>query len=305
MHTQHPLVAIKCLVFNHEPYLRECLDGFVMQQTDFPFVAIVHDDASTDRSADIIREYAERYPDIICPIYEMENQYSKGTLGRVMDAAVDASGAKYIALCEGDDYWTDPHKLQKQVDFLESHKEYTLCFHKVNTFIQEAGEITDEVIVKDMPGESTIVDLAAGNYIHTPSVVYRNLTEIKQDKAKCGVLPVGDYTLWMICANYGKIFKLPDVMGIYRLGSGHWSTKSDFYQQVVWLSVLSQVRMLILGNDEAVAVIDAQISKTQNSVLMTPQLLESQFNQIRSSYAYRVGKLVLKPFSFVRKFLSK
>lgn len=124
MQTQHPLVAIKCLVFNHEPYLRECLDGFVMQQTDFPFVAIVHDDASTDRSADIIREYAERYPGIICPIYETENQYSKGTLGRVMDAAVDATDAKYIALCEGDDYWTAPHKLQKQVDFLESHPDY-------------------------------------------------------------------------------------------------------------------------------------------------------------------------------------
>ena len=106
-----PLVAIKCLVFNHEPYLRDCLEGFVMQQTDFPFVAIVHDDASTDHSADIIREYAAKYPDIILPIYETENQYSKhdGSLGRIMNTAVDATGAKYVAMCEGDDYWTDPH----------------------------------------------------------------------------------------------------------------------------------------------------------------------------------------------------
>ena len=119
-------VAINCLVYNHEPYLRDCLEGFVMQQTDFPFVAIVHDDASTDHSADIIREYAAKYPDIIRPIYETENQWSKsdGSLTKIMDAAIDATGAKYVAICEGDDYWMDPLKLQKQVDFLEEHSDY-------------------------------------------------------------------------------------------------------------------------------------------------------------------------------------
>ena len=91
-------VAIKCLVYNHEPYLRDCLEGFVMQQTDFPFVAIVHDDASTDHSADIIREYAAKYPDIIHPIYETENQYSKkGSLTKIMNDAIEATGAPYIA----------------------------------------------------------------------------------------------------------------------------------------------------------------------------------------------------------------
>lgn len=134
-----PLVTIKCWVYNHEPYLRDCLDGFVIQQTNFPFVAIVHDDASTDHSADIIREYAERYPNIIYPIYETENQYSKGSLGRIMDTAVDATGAKYVAMCEGDDYWTDPYKLQKQVDFLESHPEYTFCCHRFKIYDQRKG----------------------------------------------------------------------------------------------------------------------------------------------------------------------
>ena len=124
------LVAIKCATYNHEPYIRDALEGFVMQKTNFPFVAIVHDDASTDGTPDIIREYAAKYPDIIKPIYETENQYSKrdGSLRRIMNAAVEASGAKYVALCEGDDYWTDPLKLQKQVDFLESHPDYSLVF---------------------------------------------------------------------------------------------------------------------------------------------------------------------------------
>lgn len=115
-----PLVSIRCLTYNHAPYIRQCLDGFVMQKTNFKFEAIVHDDASTDGTADIVREYATKYPDIIKPILETENQYSKhdGSLKRIMNAAISPS-AKYIAMCEGDDYWTDPYKLQKQVDFLE------------------------------------------------------------------------------------------------------------------------------------------------------------------------------------------
>lgn len=123
------IVSIKCTAYNHEKYIRETLEGFIMQKTNFRFEAIVHDDASTDNTADIIREYAEKYPDIIKPIYETENQYSKkdGSLLRIMN---EASRGKYFALCEGDDYWTDPYKLQKQVDFLESHPDYVLCSHR-------------------------------------------------------------------------------------------------------------------------------------------------------------------------------
>ena len=109
MINKYPLLAIRCLTYNHEPYIRQCLEGFVMQKTDFSFIAIVHDDASTDNTADIIREYAEKYPDIIKPIYETENQYSKhdGSLGRIMNAAIPEN-VKYVAMCEGDDYWIDP-----------------------------------------------------------------------------------------------------------------------------------------------------------------------------------------------------
>lgn len=119
------MVSIMCITYNHEPYIRQCLEGFVMQKTNFRFEAIVHDDASTDGTAAIIREYAEKYPDIIKPIYETENQYSKhdGSLRRIMD---EACKGKYIALCEGDDYWTDPQKLQIQVDFMENHQIFSM-----------------------------------------------------------------------------------------------------------------------------------------------------------------------------------
>lgn len=124
-----PLVTIRCLVYNHELYLRQCLDGFMMQKTNFSFKVIVHDDASTDRSADIIREYAEKYPDIIEPIFETENQYSKkdGSLQRIMN---EHMMGKYVAMCEGDDFWIDPYKLQKQVDFLENHPECVYSCHR-------------------------------------------------------------------------------------------------------------------------------------------------------------------------------
>lgn len=129
-----PLVVIRCITYNHEPFIRDALEGFVMQKTSFPFVAVVHDDASTDGTASIIREYAEKYPNIIKPIYETENQYSKrdGSLRRIMNEACDATGAKYIAFCEGDDYWIDPLKLQKQVDFLEANPEYGMCYTNFN-----------------------------------------------------------------------------------------------------------------------------------------------------------------------------
>ena len=171
-----PLVAIHCLVYNHEPYLRDCFEGFVMQQTNFPFVAIVHDDASTDGSTAIIREYEEKYPHIFKPIYETENQYSKrdGSLDRIMDEAINATGAKYVAMCEGDDYWTDPLKLQKQVDFMESHLDYSMCFH--------AAEIMNETKTPIITTCQNIVekeyftnDIFPGWVVPTASVMYRRI----------------------------------------------------------------------------------------------------------------------------------
>ena len=196
------LVAIKCLVYNHEPYLRDCLEGFVMQQTNFPFVAIVHDDASTDGSAAIIREYEEKYPDIIKPIYETENQYSKrdGSLTRIMNAAIDATGAKYVAMCEGDDYWTDPLKLQKQVEFLEANPEYSMCFHKVNVLLEEG--VSQKTIESDIhDGEWSARDIYEKWIISTCSVLYRKFP-VERDSR----ILFGDIFLFLQCAERGRMW---------------------------------------------------------------------------------------------------
>ena len=226
-----PLVSIRCLVYNHEPYLRQCLDGFVMQQTTFPFEAIVHDDASTDGSAAIIREYAEKYPHIIKPIYEAENQWGKGTIGKTMDAAMHPN-SKYIALCEGDDYWTDPLKLQKQIDILQKHQDCTIVFCKVNT-VSKDGALLDWTIPcaeSKIPfGEITLDDYMKEEYyyarwtFHTSTFLYRKNCLELHDQLKKTVykhFPFGDQTLLLSCLFQGKGYYIPDVTSCYRVDSG-------------------------------------------------------------------------------------
>ena len=160
------LVAIYCLVYNHEPYLRDCFEGFVMQKTNFRFMAIVHEDCSTDNSAAIIREYEEKYPDLFCPIYETENQYKKhdGSIDKQMNKMIVSYGAKYVAICEGDDYWTDPHKLQKQVEFLEAHPEYSVCWHRCKRWIVKNNTYIDDECSKLFSLDKKGVDIDVATY---------------------------------------------------------------------------------------------------------------------------------------------
>ncbi len=215
-----PLVAINCLVYNHELYLRDCFEGFVMQQTNFPFVAIVHDDASTDKSADIIREYAEKYPDIFRPIYEIENQYSKGdgSLNRIMNAAIDATGAKYVAMCEGDDYWTDPKKLQKQVDFLETHPDYSMCFH--GAIVKDEFNCQEEYDCTHIEERDyEINELFTHWIVPTASIVHRNEV-LNYPIVHQEWMITGDVRLVAMCASTGKVRGMSDLMSVYRLNQG-------------------------------------------------------------------------------------
>ena len=247
--TGDPLVSIRCLVYNHEPYLRQCLDGFVMQQTSFPFEAIVHDDASTDGSAAIIREYAEKYPDIIKPIYETENQYRKhdGSLVRIMDAAMHPN-SKYFALCEGDDYWTDPNKLQMQVDFLESHPEYSMCCNCTKVYSEVKKSFSKSLPFLDKSGDLSPEDviLKGGLFIATCSMLYRKSVKCINYPEYCKKCHVGDYPLKIMCAMKGLIYCFPRFMSVYRVGHlGSWSNRQRAYliNQIIE-SRRSEVNML-------------------------------------------------------------
>jgi glycosyltransferase involved in cell wall biosynthesis len=126
------LVSICCITYNHEKYIKDALDSFIMQKTNFNFEILIHDDASTDKTAEIIREYELRHPNLIKPIYQAENQYSKGV--KVGKFNIERAQGKYIAVCEGDDYWIDPYKLQKQVDYMSANPECLMCVHASYTW---------------------------------------------------------------------------------------------------------------------------------------------------------------------------
>ena len=214
-----PLVSIRCLVYNHEPFLRQCLDGFVMQQTTFPFEAIIHDDASTDGSAAILREYAEKYPGIIKPIYETENQWGKGTISKTMNAAIHPN-SKYIAVCEGDDYWTDPKKLQLQVDFLESHPDYSFSVHEYKVWNEVKKEFEPHQL-EFLKGTDNNLSLTLDDFVtrvfftKTLTCVYRRCA---LDNSKYELYDSKfDWMLFYALMTQGKCYLFNRVMGVYRV----------------------------------------------------------------------------------------
>lgn len=219
MHDE-PLVSINCVTYNHVHFIREALEGFVMQQTTFPFEILVHDDASTDGTAEIIREYEKRYPHLVLPIYQHENQYSKGVPITAHIQFPRARG-KYIASCEGDDYWTDPYKLQKQVDFMEAHPECSMCFHDVMVQPEDRQSESHRFCSPDQKEISTLEDLLIMNFIPTVSVMFR--LGVFQGLPEWYFERPMDWPFFVLFAQRGNIGYINEVMAVYRLhGGGVW-----------------------------------------------------------------------------------
>lgn len=211
--TQIVMVTIQCFVYNHAPFLRQCLDGFVKQKTSFSFEAIVHDDASTDESATIIQEYASKYPGIIKPIIQTENLYSKrdGSINRIVN---QHTRGKYIAICEGDDYWIDPNKLQLQVDFMETHPDYVLCH---TDFDLTSGGYRNRHIYLD-PDDTYFPQSFCRFNIATLTSLFRSDTYFHLPKLwENKQWPMGDLPLWIELSHEGKIKYFNKVTSCYRI----------------------------------------------------------------------------------------
>ena len=323
------LVAIHCLVYNHEPYLRDCLEGFVMQQTNFPFVAIVHDDASTDESAAIIREYEEKYPNIIKPIYESENQYSKhdGSLRSIMDSAAEAFGAKYVAMCEGDDYWTDPLKLQKQVDFMEANPEYGLCYTDYNRLADATQTLTEAMFEKQNQYRPISYEqhLLKPGYLAPMTWLYRRDLTNLLSKAK--IYTDGTYAYMLEFLYNSKVVYIPQATAVYRSHAGsasspigdkalfrytigvfrtqiHYTQKyscsEELKHKVLMRGYLSKLPIAIMAEQEEF-VQEAKTFMDEQDLdvdLIIRELKQGEMK--RKSYAYRLGKKLLKPISWLR-----
>ena len=214
-------ISVLCATFNHEDYLRQTLDSFVAQKTDFPFEVLVNDDASTDHTAEILREYADRYPDIIRPFYQDENLYSRRM--NVYDLVFfPAARGKYIALCEGDDYWNDPEKLQRQTDWLDAHPDYSACVHNS---IGKISDQPDRVLFaqdgdRDIPFEQVINGMS--HAYHTSSILARREFILNPPDYRNVAYEKGyftDYAIGVRLCLEGKVRFLDRCMSVYLIGS--------------------------------------------------------------------------------------
>lgn len=219
-----PLVSISCVTFNHAPYLRECLEGFLMQQCDFKFEILIHDDASTDGTRAIIEEYTQKYPGIFFPMYQTENQYSQGVRGMMTKFNFPRCKGKYIALCEGDDYWTDSLKLQKQVDFLEKNLDYSLVcggFKTVNTHSDKEEFIIkylDKLNNNEKGFDITIERFFQKWLTKTLTVVFRK--DFHEHTDLKGYKYSKDVHLYYHLLKKGKGYYFKEIFGAYRIHDG-------------------------------------------------------------------------------------
>jgi glycosyltransferase involved in cell wall biosynthesis len=238
-HGSEVYVSICCTAYNHEKYIEYALKGFLMQETNFAFEIIISDDCSTDATAEIIKKYTKKYPNIIKPILLTENQYSKGALP-IRDFILPSVSGKYIALCEGDDYWTDPNKLQLQIDFLEQNQSFIGCGH--NTKFLKNRSLTDELFVdpNDHKESYQFEDFIDSAYMHTTSLVLRYNSEYKTEidsyLKKYSNVDRNDVYMLLVFSNFGPIKYFNKVMSVYRMNDGGiWSGAQDEDQLIMFL----------------------------------------------------------------------
>lgn len=225
-------VSILCFAYNHEKYIRQCLDGFLMQK-DVTFEIIIHDDASTDHTADIIREYESKFPELFKPIYQKENKYSQH-IDFEKEYMIPLIKGKYVAMCEGDDYWTDPYKLKKQHDAMEVNPDCFMCLHNVMV-VNEAGTPTGkyypECQIKSgkMTSRYFFETLKNAELYHINSFFARakEYIDYRKNPPKFKtVAPVGDYPALLYFAFRGNVYYYDVVMSNYRSGSiGSWTDR--------------------------------------------------------------------------------
>ena len=267
------LVSICCLTYNHEDYLRDTLEGFLMQKVNFPIEILINDDASTDSTSEIVREYADKYPELIRPFYQPVNLYSQGK-DLCLEVLYPQARGKYIALCEGDDYWTDPMKLQRQVDFLEAHPEYSACVH--NTMLHYcSGNGKDRPLLPHTEDcDVRFEDICNGMSFsfHTSSIVAKkSIIANPQDFFYVGLsYGFGDHpdALWMYVN--GPIRCLKECMSVYRIhsGSASWSAAVD--------GQYDKLREFIIGKCELLRAFRPWAPKDQLDVV-DQAILEKEF----------------------------
>ena len=292
-------VSVLCTAFNHEPYLRDALEGFVSQKTDFRFEVLVSDDASTDGSAAIISEYAEKYPDIIRPFLLEKNLYSQG-INLYETLLFPASRGEYLAACEGDDYWTDPNKLQLQVDFLDAHPDYAACVH--NTVARTVGSNEGDRVLfaqdgdRDIPFEQVIHGMS--HAFHTSSIVARRKFIVEPPDFHDVAFGYGftDYAVGIWLTLNGSVRFLDRCMSVYRISSGVASWSSNVAKNY------DKLKRFINGEIAMLRALRPHVD-AQRVELVDQVLLEREYELLYIEG--RVDEMVRPPYDAIHKSMGR
>lgn len=276
--TNSPVVTVCCVAFNHERYIEECLNSILSQKTNFEFEILIHDDASSDSTPLIIKNYLKRYPGKIRAILQTTNQFSIGNDKFLSTVVFPQTKGKYIAYCDGDDFWTDDNKLQKQFDFLEANPDFSMCFHdakiiKDNICIENYLKSYEKIIENN--DTFSFNHILKDNFIPTSSSFCRSSALIESAKW-INDLPFQDWTLWILNSRIGKIKKLPNLMGVYRIHhSSTWSSKSNISRQKSKLRFYNQLSDY-LEQQETKAILNAVIFLADQYIEYNDKLYEAK-----------------------------
>ena len=281
-------VSILCLAFNHEKYIEKALEGFLKQETSFLYEIIIHDDASTDKTADIIREYEKKYPDLIKPIYQKDNQYSKGVSINT-EFFLPRIRGRYVALCDGDDYWTDPLKLQKQYDALESHPDCLMCLHKVLDYNALAEEKQQKKYLPKLNLQSGVVssdtffDIVGNGDFFNEVCYFFNAEAYKDYQSNYPKFAqlymknkTDDMPMLLYFGNKANVYYISDEMAVYRrFNMGSWSTSQTKkskeqirrYFQFNYFASTEQYREMLSSEFDCVWIRQSKKYKTRIKLL--------------------------------------
>ena len=226
------------ITYKHEKYLKQAIESVLNQKTNFDFELIIANDNSPDNSNSIIKEIRNTHVNGFRINY-LNNNTNMGMMPNFVNALKKCNG-QYIALCEGDDYWIDEYKLQKQVDFLDQNTDYSICYHLAQ--VEENDLLISDEITLKKNQTTTIKDLSKGNYMHTCTVMYRNKLFKKFPKYFENA-PVGDYYLHMLNSRYGKIYCINEIMSVYRVHpESYWSSKEQLERTKIWINFLENIK---------------------------------------------------------------
>jgi len=281
-----PLVSVSMPNYNQAKYISDAILGVLSQQADFDIELIVSDDCSPDQTESIVQNIIHTHPNGKWIRY-VKHDKNKGAIPNFEWTISQAKG-RYIAVCEGDDYWTDPLKLQKQIDFLENNPEYSISFHKVKE-VSTSGEEQHTILNSPETEQTlTIEDLAKGNCIHTPSVVFRKNMEILPEWLPYS--PIGDYPLHMLNAEFGLIKYFPEEMAAYRIGDGMWSSQTRAFQLVNTLFALKLLITHFKQNENVKKILSEQSNFLMDELTQI-QKVQIDFAPEKAAYNLSLKKL--------------